>query len=367
VAITAGGVHLPVHRIEGKRARQAGLTRGFEALRVPGWDEDGLTMAVEAGLHLPDEALEGLDRIRVFLEDPSEQVGLAARALDVDVPVTQTTGRTGLVTELATDARGEELWLAAGHAIGGAGVAVRVSPDEGACLTGAASVEAAPLGGGDEAALQRAFAELDPDETVPRLAPPATASTASEGAVGWSVGRAGPAGAGLEILERLTEAEGPVLVGDVGDGQAHVVRLEGPAIAVDGLATPTEELAVDAYRRREQAEAEPWSEASQGAYVSREVYDADPERRYGARARGGGEVAATTTIEAGPPGEFARQHDADGPYDVVIVSLDEGGREIGQAALEGELSIGDRVRPVLRRLFSMEGQTRYGLKWRPVG
>lgn len=366
LGLTAGAVHLPLHRIDGKRAREAGLARGFQALRVPAWDEDPLTMAIEAGLRLPDEAIEGADRIRLFLEEASEQASLAARALDLDVPVVQSTGEAGLVAELAASAAGEELWLAAGGTIGGAGIALRVGQG-GAAVGEAASADTGPLDPDGEAAVQAALDEVAPDEGLARLALPGLASLATDDPAGLSVGQTGPAGPGLELLAHLADGTEPAVLGALGEAQAYAVRLGGGTVPVEGWQAPSVELAVATYRERQRADPPAWSEASQGAYVSREVYDADPERRYGARARAHGEVAAVTTIEAGPPAEFARQHEAGGPYDVLIVSFAEGGREIGQAAAApGQVSIGDEVRPVLRRVFSLEGQVRYGLKWRPT-
>lgn len=366
MGVRAGAVHLPLHRIDGKRAREAELARGFEALRVPAWDEDPLTMAIEAGLRLGDEAIEGAERIRLFLDEASEQAALAARALDLVVPVVQTSGEAGLVAELAAGSPGEELWLAAGEATGGAGVALRVG-EGGAEIRQAASVDTGPLDPEPEAALQRAFEEVDPGAERVRLAPPELASLTTSEPAGLRVGRTGPAGPGLELLAHLADEAGAAVLGAVGQAQAHAVGIDPGTVKVTGWQAPNVELDPASYRERQRAEAPAWSQASQGAYVSREVYDADPERRYGARVRGGGEVAAVTTIEAGPPAEFARQHEAAGPYDVAIVALDEGGREIGQAAAApGQLAIGDEVRPVLRRVFSLEEQTRYGLKWRPV-
>lgn len=365
MGVQAGGVHLPVHRMEGKRSREAGLQRGFEALRIPSWDEDPLTMAIEAGLELEAGHLAGVDAIRLFLADPSEQAGLAARALDLDVPVTQITGPAGLVAELANGTDREELWLAAGQATGGAGVALRVSEGEGVDVRASATVETSPLEPESSSALQRVLEELDTEAGVHRLTGPQAASLASQDPHGLAIGQAGPAAPGLELLAHRARSSEASLLAAAGGGQAHAVHLEEGSIPVAGLDAPSVEIQPEAYRRRQEAQPVPWSEASQGAYVSPEVYNHDEERRYGARARGEGEVGATTTIEAGPPGEFVRQHEAQGPYDVVIVELDEGGREIGQAAVPaGTLSIGDRVRPVLRRVFSMEEQVRYGLKWR---
>jgi hypothetical protein len=365
LGIEAIGVHLPTHRLDGKRAREAGRADGFEALRVPAWDEDGLTMAIEAALARPDEALAGVERVRLFTGEPVEQAGLAATALDLDVPVTTSQAPAGLVAELASHEGGEELWLAAGRELGGAGVALRVG-DEGLPIDAHATATAAPLDPDPASALAQAFDELDPEAEIARLVGPRHASLATDDPFGLQVGEAGPAAPGLEIAHQAAQVGEAALVGAFGGGQAHAVRLAG-SCPVHGLDQASVELEPDRLERRQDADPPAWSEASQGAYVSREVYDSDPERRYGARARSHGEVAAVTTIRGGPPGEFARQHEADGSYDVVIVDLDEGDREIGQAAVPaGELAIGDRVEPVLRFVFSIEDQRRYGLKWRPA-
>lgn len=366
VAVTHAGVHLPVHRMDGKRAADAGLIRGFEALRVPAWDEDAFTMALEAGLKLPEDAFQGVERIRLFVDGEPEQAGLAALALDLDAAVTVETSVGGLLAELAGHGDREEVWLAAGADVGGAGVALRVGSGEGAHVVDAARADGSPLSGGT-GALRAALDRLDAPEEVPRVVPPGQGSTGGLDPFGLEVGRAGPAAGALEIVHRWAGGGKPTVVGQVSGGQALAVEVDGGPVDVTGLDAGHVELSPEAFRQRERADPPAWSEASQGAYVSREIYDAQPTRRYGARARGPGVVQAATTIEAGPPGEFQRQHEASGAYDVVIVDLDdEEGREIGQAAVPpGRLSIGDRVRPVVRRLFSMEGQVRYALKWWP--
>ena len=76
-------------------------------------------------------------------------------------------------------------------------------------------------------------------------------------------------------------------------------------------------------------------------------------------------VEGVTTIGAGAqPTEFDFLVETAGSYDVAIVGLAPGVRATVQVtdALPGQLRIGDRVRLVLRRLYAMEGEWRYGLK-----
>jgi uncharacterized protein len=76
-------------------------------------------------------------------------------------------------------------------------------------------------------------------------------------------------------------------------------------------------------------------------------------------------VEAVTTISPGAqPTEFDALVDAGGGYDVAIVALESGARATVQVtdAVPGRLRIGDRVDLVLRRLYPMEGEWRYGLK-----
>ncbi len=84
-----------------------------------------------------------------------------------------------------------------------------------------------------------------------------------------------------------------------------------------------------------------------------------------ALGREGLEVEAVTTIGPGAqPTEFDPVVATAGPYDVVIVRLAPGVRGTFQVtdAMPGEVGIGHRVRLILRRLYPMEGEWRYGLK-----
>ncbi|MCI4352873.1 MAG: zinc ribbon domain-containing protein [Thermoplasmata archaeon] len=81
--------------------------------------------------------------------------------------------------------------------------------------------------------------------------------------------------------------------------------------------------------------------------------------------RVGLEVEAVTTISPGAqPTEFDSMVETVGAYDVAVVRLQPGVRATFQVtdAVAGRLRVGDRVAAVLRRLYPMEGEWRYGLK-----
>jgi len=86
--------------------------------------------------------------------------------------------------------------------------------------------------------------------------------------------------------------------------------------------------------------------------------------------RSGLEVEAITTISPGAqPTEFDPVVEAAGEYDVAIVALGSDTRATVQVTdtPPGRLHVGDRVGLVLRRLYPMEGEWRYGLKAAPEG
>ena len=83
----------------------------------------------------------------------------------------------------------------------------------------------------------------------------------------------------------------------------------------------------------------------------------------------GGRVVAVTTVgKGGQPTEFDPQVEAQGPYDVALVELARGMRVTLQVtdAPAGTLEVGDRVNTLLRRLYPMEGEWRYGRKAVPA-
>lgn len=84
--------------------------------------------------------------------------------------------------------------------------------------------------------------------------------------------------------------------------------------------------------------------------------------------RDGGRVLAVTTIgKGGQPTEFDAQVEASGPYQVALVELARGVRLTLQVADAdpGTVKVGDKVRTLLRRLYPMEGEWRYGRKAAP--
>jgi uncharacterized OB-fold protein len=83
----------------------------------------------------------------------------------------------------------------------------------------------------------------------------------------------------------------------------------------------------------------------------------------------GGRVVAVTTVSAGgQPTEFDAQVAGSGPYDVALVELARGMRVTLQVTdiAPGTLAVGDHVDTLLRRLYPMEGEWRYGRKAVPV-
>ncbi|HKN07824.1 MAG TPA: hypothetical protein VJ021_09585 [Thermoplasmata archaeon] len=85
--------------------------------------------------------------------------------------------------------------------------------------------------------------------------------------------------------------------------------------------------------------------------------------------RDGGLVVAITTIgKGGQPTEFDDQVESSGPYSVALVELAEGIRTTLQVtdASPGEVRVSDRVNTLLRRLYPMEGEWRYGRKAVPA-
>ncbi|HWH09091.1 MAG TPA: zinc ribbon domain-containing protein [Candidatus Thermoplasmatota archaeon] len=80
--------------------------------------------------------------------------------------------------------------------------------------------------------------------------------------------------------------------------------------------------------------------------------------------------AATRIGRGGAPSEFALEQAQVGAYWVAVVEWPaEGVKVAARLAGYGEEgpAIGDRVRPVVRRLFTQEGRVRYGVKFAPAG
>ncbi|WP_049986054.1 zinc ribbon domain-containing protein [Halobellus rufus] len=87
-----------------------------------------------------------------------------------------------------------------------------------------------------------------------------------------------------------------------------------------------------------------------------------------------GEVVAVTVIgQGGAPPEFVEHQRRDGPFAVAILEVPTADGSDGTARFPAQLtgsdstdvSVGDRVTGRLRRIYSVEGVTRYGLKFVP--
>ena len=85
---------------------------------------------------------------------------------------------------------------------------------------------------------------------------------------------------------------------------------------------------------------------------------------------GPGEVRAITTIgRGGAPPEFAEQQARSGDFQVAIVAFEADGEETtapAQVVSTASVEAGDRVDPVVRRVYTQEGVTRYGFKLEPA-
>ncbi|WP_311172199.1 zinc ribbon domain-containing protein [Halobellus ordinarius] len=87
-----------------------------------------------------------------------------------------------------------------------------------------------------------------------------------------------------------------------------------------------------------------------------------------------GEIVAVTVIgQGGAPPEFVELQRRDGPFAVAIVEVETTGERDGTARFPVQLtdcdpedvSVGDEVAGRFRRIYSVEGVTRYGLKFVP--
>lgn len=85
-------------------------------------------------------------------------------------------------------------------------------------------------------------------------------------------------------------------------------------------------------------------------------------------AAGTGTVVSRTVVENSTPPEFAAYLDQERPIGVAIVELDEGVR-VPTMLVDCdpyEITAGDTVKAVVRRIYNQEGIVRYGFKFRPV-
>ena len=217
-------------------------------------------------------------------------------------------------------------------------------------------------------------------------------------AVVHELGDLGAASAPLSLARALADGRETVLCVGVGGGGADVLRVESGGDVPASLALDAgEEVSyADALRRRGELSEE---EAGTGAaYVTIPTWKRSLPQRHRlvagrcpecgalafppqgacpdcrqlvdyeeARLAEEGTVEAATRIgQGGAPPEFAPQQARSGAFGVVVVRFEAADGD-GSVSLPGqvidEVSVDDRVRGVLRRLYTQEGVTRYGTKF----
>ena len=257
--------------------------------------------------------------------------------------------------------------------------------------------------------LQEALRSLEEGDDGPALV---VASELPERAVGRARPRAaGPGAASVAYLLERTEEASPLDIGKPASGRravASTLRLGGPRIELPRFVTLVGDWdgPTAAEPTAPNTAGRPWKEStlsavSEGAYVPRARYLENLPSRWrflsetcrgcgGTTfpARGicrrcgrsdaltslalpldGGRVVAITTVgKGGQPTEFDYQVESLGPYDVALVELARGMRVTLQVTdcPPGTLKVGDRVNTMLRRLYPMEGEWRYGRKAVPA-
>lgn len=253
------------------------------------------------------------------------------------------------------------------------------------------SVDAAAIGAPDGKLPYRVASGLGVDpETIQ------TGSTVHD------VGDAGAATPLLGLARAIEDGADRVLVVGYGSGsEATAMVVRGPvptAVALDG----TDELSYAAYLRV-RGTITPGEPEGSGAYVSVPSWRRTLPQRHRLVAgrcaacetlafppegacttcgaldsyeevvlQGTGTVEATTVIgQGGAPPEFVEQQARSGGYASAVVAFDgPDGSSVGVPVQVVEWddppAIGDAVRATIRRVYTQEGVTRYGLKARPV-
>lgn len=339
--VAAAAAAFPRLRLPSSEVKAAWGTapRDVEERRVPAFDEDAVTLAVEAarrvlGAHRP--------KVVVFV-GPGQGAAVVAEALGLDARTLDLAG--GALDALA---------LASEPTLLVAADVPRASPGD-----PREQVE----GAGAVALL------LDRDGASPVKAPVA--------ALRARIGDLGVAQPLLDLAVALADAK--------------ALAFDAP-LAAGRTVTYVQAL----QHRRVLAAASPLPDQPMGAYVPAGTFEASVPARWrleGARCAscaraylpapprciecGGpvaahafaprGRVYASTVIgRGGAPSEFAEQQRQTGEYPVVVVELEEGARTVAQVADGDAPAIGAEVEPVLRRLYVQQGVVRYGTKWRAL-
>jgi uncharacterized OB-fold protein len=372
---------------------------GTSARRVPGDDEDALTLAVEAGrAALADRARPQrvvlVSRDLPLLEGGNAAVLLAGVGLDPEIEVSEILGGAPAVLDSLSSARPHTLVI--GADTGSAGAAAALVDSEGVHLRPVARISRSlPVRTRDasgtvhdygdprllrERGLRASLAAAGPVEPVVLAGVDARQSAA----VG--VGRSAElpttgASSALFALAALVQAgttgglfaadQASVTGVEVGDGAATVQRNErAPRPVPEGTRTAGAEIPVSlaAYDRAFDAKTR-WEA---GRHPGRDELDFPPRYRLDqdGSLRGDyalvplprtGTVYTGVTVHVPVPGLTT-------PYSLVIVELDE----VGVRALvtvtgtePGTVRIGDRGRLVLRRVALRSGVPDYSYAFRP--
>ena len=357
----------------GTRALVAGLDAAYEG--------PGLVVAADCPRGEPHDDHEhaGGAGAAAFLLEPDGSAEIVARS------------------EYATPYPGTRFRRAGDGSVEGLGV---TNYDRGAfseALSGA--VEGVDLGEVDAAAVQA------PDGGMPYRAAGALgvdAETIGTCATVQDLGDTGSASVPLSLARALADGRERVLVASFGSGagaDALVVERRG-AVPSEVDLEGSVDLSYAEYLQR-RGEITPGEPSGGGAYVPVPTWRRSLPQRHrlvagrcpdcggltfppegacndcGALVEfedvplsGPGEVRAITTIgRGGAPPEFAEQQARSGDFQVAIVAFEAGGEEAtapAQVVSTATVEAGDRVDPVVRRIYTQEGVTRYGFKLEPA-
>lgn len=239
---------------------------------------------------------------------------------------------------------------------------------------------------------------------------PYDAATVGRGTVVNDIGDAGAATTAIGLVSALAESDpgAQTVAGFFGSGATAVVLAFETVNGVDADATAeieSGESITYASALRERGTVGQTEVAGGGAHVSLPAWQRTIAQRYRLEAgrcpacdavafppegacpacherveyeveplsQTGAVVAVTVIGQGGAPPEFVEFQRRDGPFAVAIVEVPTAGEAAGSARFPAQLtgcdptsvSVGDRVSGRLRRIYSVEGVTRYGLKFVP--
>lgn len=362
------------------RVHSGSAPKGLREKRVAGYDDDCTTLAVAAGRRALAEARIKPASLGAVFVAASQPVRTEIVALAL--------GTQGSVRQVHGDG-------AAALALADAHVAAHRKP----ALALAAAVNALPLADEREqrlgdgavglAVASKGFARMG---KARRRSSEERESAAFEGVVGdlgpvAGLARLAQALAGAKPGQRLT-----LPLQDHG-GRGVTVAVQAKAVGRSVTEALPEPMPI-AYGRYAALRGAKHDTIAQGVYVSKEQFVATlPERLRSLGQRCGrcgravfpkrlacptcdgrltevqfsplGTIYSVTTIGRGSaPSEFAEQQAVMGPYDVAILELAEGPRVAVQLTdcEPGKARIGTRAELVVKKLYTQDGEARYGPK-----